>query len=87
MLPAPGIVAQTAEKAGLSVAERFDFGQDYARTLEIWLQNFDACRSEIQALGYNDAFIRMWRFYLAGCIAGFRTGRTNVMQAVLRHAS
>ncbi len=34
-------------------------------------------------MGFDDSFIRLWRFYLAACIAGFRTGRTDVMQVEL----
>lgn len=86
MLPSPLAFAQSASKEGLRVNETFEFGLDYARTLEIWLQNFDNKYNEIKSLGYDDGFIRLWRFYLASCIAGFRTGRINVMQAELAHA-
>lgn len=86
MLPSTSVFTNEAKGVGLKCNDAFFFGLDYARTLDIWLRNFDACRAEIQALGYNDAFIRMWRFYLAACIAGFRSGRTNVMQVELQHA-
>jgi len=86
MLPSPSIFQKTSAQNGLFVADKFDFGLDYAKTLEIWLENFDSKYVEIKALGYDDGFIRLWRFYLASCIAGFRTGRINVMQAELRHA-
>lgn len=86
MLPSPSVFENRAAGAGLRVNDKFLFGRDYARTLEIWLKNFDSCRAEILALGYNDSFIRMWRFYLAACIAGFRSGRTDVMQVELQHA-
>jgi cyclopropane-fatty-acyl-phospholipid synthase len=38
-------------------------------------------------MGFDEKFIRMWRFYLTCCIAAFRHGRTDVMQWELRHAS
>ncbi|TVQ81955.1 MAG: class I SAM-dependent methyltransferase [Micavibrio sp.] len=85
MLPSKSRFAQEAARAGLKVQNPHCFGQDYARTLEIWLQNFDAARKEVKALGFDDHFIRLWRFYLAGCIAGFRTARTDVMQVELCH--
>jgi cyclopropane-fatty-acyl-phospholipid synthase len=85
MLPSPSLFVRHAEKAGLGCADQFGFGKDYALTLETWLRNFDSCRAEINALGYNDAFTRMWRFYLAACIASFRTQRTDVIQFTLRH--
>lgn len=86
MLPSPARFRAEAEKAGFVMTDRFDFGKDYATTLERWLHNFDARRDDIAALGYDEGFMRMWRFYLAACIAGFRTGRTDVMQVELQHA-
>ena len=87
MLPSPSRFGEEAAKAGLKVVDRMDFGQDYARTLEVWLHNFEQARPAVQSLGFDDKFIRMWRFYLAACIAGFKTSRTNVMQVELRHAT
>lgn len=86
MLPSPERFEDAASRSGLRVNDRFEFGQDYARTLEMWLHAFDAAKPEVLALGYDEKFIRMWRFYLAACIAGFRTKRTDVMQFGLRHA-
>ena len=86
MLPSPSRFKEEASKAGLLAHNEFFFGQDYARTLEHWLHAFDAQRDQVKAQGFDDGFIRLWRFYLAACIAGFRTGRTDVMQVELRHA-
>ncbi len=86
MLPSPSIFRAEAGKAGMKTENEFFFGLDYARTLQAWLDNFDAKRNEIKAMGFDDGFIRLWRFYLAACIAGFKTGRTNVMQVELSHA-
>lgn len=86
LLPSPSLFRASAESCGLRVTDRHDFGQGYARTLEIWLENFDKKRADVRALGYDDGFIRMWRFYLAACIAAFKTGRTDVMQVELQHA-
>jgi len=87
MLPSPKIFERTANHDGLVMTDKFEFGLDYARTLEIWLDNFDSQYVAIKKMGYDEGFIRLWRFYLASCIAGFKTGRINVMQAELRHAS
>ena len=86
MLPSPSRFIGEAAKAGLKVTDRFDFGQDYARTLEVWLQTFDAQKAAIADLGYDEKFIRLWRFYLAACSAGFATNRTDVSQFELQHA-
>ena len=86
MLPSPSRFNQEAEQAGLKSENEFYFGQDYSKTLDIWLNEFDKKRDEVKALGFDDGFIRLWRFYLAACSAGFKTGRTNVMQVELSHA-
>lgn len=86
MLPSAPRFQAAAEKAGLQVNEIFEFGQDYARTLQIWLQNFEASLDQIVQMGFDEAFIRVWRFYLCACIAAFQTGNTNVMQVELVHA-
>jgi cyclopropane-fatty-acyl-phospholipid synthase len=86
MLPSPSRFKEEVTKAGLRSENEFFFGQDYARTLQEWLDSFDAKRAEVKVLGFDDGFIRLWRFYLAGCIAGFRTGRTDVMQVEVCHA-
>lgn len=87
MLPSPKEFERSANRDGLRMTDKYEFGMDYARTLEIWLENFDSQYVEVKKLGFDEGFIRLWRFYLASCIAGFKTGRINVMQAELRHAN
>lgn len=86
MLPSPSVFKQEVQKSGLRSENEFFFGQDYARTLQEWLDNFDAMYDAVKAMGFDDGFIRLWRFYLAACIAGFKTGRTDVMQVEISHA-
>jgi cyclopropane-fatty-acyl-phospholipid synthase len=86
MLPSAQKFKQHAEAAGLRVNEGVNFGLDYARTLETWLQTFDAQYEAVRKLGYDDKFIRMWRFYLAACAAAFQVKRTDVYQFELQHA-
>lgn len=86
MLPSPSRFKQEAVKAGLRVDSPFFFGLDYARTLGEWLTRFDAKRDEVKALGFDDGFVRLWRFYLAACAGAFKAGRTDVMQVEVSHA-
>ena len=86
MLPSPKRFEEESAKAGFRLTDAFAFGQDYARTLEIWLQRFEDRLGEVRRLGFDEKFIRMWRFYLTSCIASFKIGRTNVMQMELQHA-
>jgi cyclopropane-fatty-acyl-phospholipid synthase len=58
-----------------------DFGQDYARTLQLWRAAFHQHLPQVVALGYNAEFRRMWDFYLASCEAGFLETTTSVVHA------
>ena len=86
MLPSPSAFRKSAASAGLRAQNEFFFGQDYARTLTEWLHAFDQKKDDVKNLGFDDSFIRLWRFYLAACAAAFRSGHINVMQTELRHA-
>ncbi|MFZ4124918.1 MAG: class I SAM-dependent methyltransferase [Rickettsiales bacterium] len=86
MLPSPERFASEARQVDLRVTDTHAFGQDYARTLKHWLDNFENKLSEVIQLGFDEQFIRIWRFYLAACIASFTVGRTDVMQLELQHA-
>ena len=68
----------------LRVVNRADFGAHYARTLRIWQHRLFLARpSETDALGFDDVFRRMWRFYLCYAEAGFRAGYLDVSQFTL----
>ena len=86
MLPSYTALARTFERAGLRVADRFNFGRDYARTLDAWRQRFDAAWPQISRLGFDARFQRMWHFYLGYCEAGFREDSIDVVQIRLEHA-
>ena len=43
-------------------------------TLTLTREQFLANWVEVEALGFDDIFRRMWEFYLAYCEAGFRSG-------------
>jgi cyclopropane-fatty-acyl-phospholipid synthase len=49
-------------------------GAHYAHTLRLWRERFLANWEQVQALGFDETFRRMWEFYLAYCEAGFRSG-------------
>ncbi|MDX1950096.1 MAG: cyclopropane-fatty-acyl-phospholipid synthase family protein [Rickettsiales bacterium] len=86
MLPSQARFEHEANKAGLKISDKFDFGTHYALTLDKWLKNFDAQIRKIKMLGFDEKFIRIWRLYLSTCIASFSSERTNVMQVSLGHA-
>lgn len=59
-----------------------NFGPDYDRTLMSWYANLESRWSEIPT--YDERFRRMWRFYLLGSAAGFRTRSLQLWQIVMR---
>jgi cyclopropane-fatty-acyl-phospholipid synthase len=83
MLPSPAALKQQVAAAGLTWVGNLDFGLDYAETLKQWRQQFTAAWPEIQLLGFDERFRRMWEYYLAYCEAGFRTGHVNVTQLTI----
>ncbi len=59
-----------------------DFGSSYARTLEAWRLRFLRQLPAVRRLGFDEAFIRMWEFYLAYCEGGFRERSIGVAHLV-----
>jgi cyclopropane-fatty-acyl-phospholipid synthase len=84
MLPSRDAFRDNASRRGLLIGEAFTFGRDYAKTLKQWRQRFNRRVGELNALGFDERFVRMWNFYLAYCEAGFRTGTIDVMQVELK---
>jgi cyclopropane-fatty-acyl-phospholipid synthase len=87
MLPSPGVFRKEAARAGLRVEEDLAFGLDYARTLAEWHTRFMGVLDQVRAQGFDDQFIRLWKFYLAYCEAGFRAGSTDVHQYTLKRSA
>jgi cyclopropane-fatty-acyl-phospholipid synthase len=83
MLPSMTVLAQQCERAGLAIDRSEFFGQHYARTLAEWNRRFQATWHELEPMGFDRRFKRMWEFYLAYCEAGFRTGSIDVVQTAL----
>ena len=84
--PSPAILKQNVEKAGLTLDRSISFGQDYARTLNNWHKRFLSVWEELQQMGFDDQFKKLWEFYLAYCEAGFRAETTDVCQVSLVRA-
>jgi cyclopropane-fatty-acyl-phospholipid synthase len=78
VLPTADIIRRQAARAGLELVVHETFGLSYARTLAIWRERFLAAWPQIERLGFDDRFKRMWDFYLCYCEAGFRNGAIDV---------
>ncbi len=84
MLPSEERLAPVIEAAGLEPRTVEQFGRDYGETLKLWDERFQAAWPDIRRMaGFDERFRRLWRFYLAYCEAGFRSGRTDVIQLIL----
>jgi cyclopropane-fatty-acyl-phospholipid synthase len=60
-----------------------DIGLDYAHTLKNWHQNLIENQDELNQLGYDDRFIRLWRYYFCYCEGGFLERATSTIQLVM----
>lgn len=84
MLPSEERLKPVIDQAGLAWRDVERFGQDYADTLKLWDERFQAAWGDIRRMGgFDERFRRLWRFYLAYCEAGFRSARTDVIQLAL----
>ena len=86
-LPSPSAFRAQAQAAGLEVVDEYAFGHDYAETLRRWRDAFLAKRAEVQAVGFDERFMRIWEFYLAYCEAAFDEKNIDVVQYTLRKAA
>lgn len=83
-IPSLGALTNASAATDLQLWQLEDITPHYATTLRAWHDRFHANLHEIRALGYSDAFIRMWEYYLCYCEAGFRErtiGCTQLMFA------
>lgn len=86
MLISPSVLRRQVADAKLRIQEHAAFGRDYAKTLRHWHENFQRQWPEIEKLGFDNRFRRMWSYYLAYCQAGFMSQNTDVIQMTLSRA-
>ncbi|UVO19859.1 SAM-dependent methyltransferase [Stutzerimonas stutzeri] len=60
-----------------------DIGWHYARTLRLWHENFRRAHNELEALGYDEQFYRLWEFYFCYCEGGFLERSIGTAQLLL----
>jgi len=56
------------------------FGDSYAKTLELWNEEFQKRWDSVRELGFDIKFKRTWEMYYAYCIGGFLSDRLDVAQ-------
>jgi len=82
MLPSPQVLKSLGDTFGVPVIREHIFGQDYAKTLATWRNNFREAWPNLTPLGFDDRFRRLWEYYLSYCEAGFLSGNIDVRQVV-----
>lgn len=82
LLPSLARINQATARTELFLHDLEDMGNDYARTLITWQERFDERLPEVRALGFDQIFVRKWRYYLSYCAAAFAMRNITVVQAV-----
>jgi cyclopropane-fatty-acyl-phospholipid synthase len=83
--PSVGEMMQVFEPAGLSVLDLENIRPHYSLTLRDWLARYEAAADRVRAM-FDERFVRMWRLYLAGSVAGFESGTLQLFQVLFAPA-
>jgi cyclopropane-fatty-acyl-phospholipid synthase len=83
-LPSMEVIARhVARRTDLQTVGLQDITASYVETLRRWRHSFADSGAELDAMGYDEAFQRMWTLYLAYCEAGFAERRICDIQLLL----
>jgi cyclopropane-fatty-acyl-phospholipid synthase len=85
MVPALGVLIRALSRHSTLVVENVDdIGPHYVYTLAEWRKRLKARRQDVEAMGFDDRFMRTWEYYFSFCEAGFASGLLGNLQLVLR---
>jgi len=79
--PSLGEMSRIFEPSNFSILDVENLRLHYAQTLRQWLALFESASERVRSM-FDDKFVRMWRLYLAGSVAGFTTGTLQLFQVV-----
>ena len=83
-LPSLEVIARhVARRTDMQTLHLEDLTPHYVRTLVRWREQFLAHADDLERIGYDDRFRRLWTLYLAYCEAGFAERRICEVQIVL----
>ncbi|MEZ6108117.1 MAG: cyclopropane-fatty-acyl-phospholipid synthase family protein [Pirellulaceae bacterium] len=83
-LPSVGSIVDHATRfTDLRLMHYEEISEHYAETLRRWRRAFEARTEQLESLGFDAAFRRMWVYYLAYCEAAFTERQVNSAQLVL----
>ena len=75
----PQILNAIKEKTDMVMIDSEDITQHYAKTLEIWREDFQKALPQVKELGFSESFTRIWSFYLVYCDFINKTCRKRVI--------
>jgi cyclopropane-fatty-acyl-phospholipid synthase len=73
---------RAAEESGFEVRDVESLREHYMLTLRHWVRRLEEHADEARRLT-GDVTYRIWRLYMSGAAHGFRTGTSNIYQALL----
>ena len=82
-LPSVEVISRSVAQTDMRMLELEDITASYPPTLAAWRANFSAAAAELEELGYDRRFRRLWEFYLSWSEAGFRERRIGDLQLLL----
>ena len=77
--PSLSEVVKPIEKSGLMMSDLEVWRMHYSHTLRHWKERFLGKREKVLEM-FDEKFLRMWEFYLAGCEMAFKWGDQVVYQ-------
>ena len=86
--PSLSEVVKPIENSGLMLADLEVWRMHYCHTLRNWKERFLSKREQVLEM-FDEKFLRMWEFYLAGCEMAFKWGDQVVfqMQLIKKHSA
>ncbi len=84
MLPSFKILENIISNNSLYIESVNSYANDYAKTLSLWKQEFNKNWENIEKLGFDETFNRMWNYYLSYCEGGFLSKNIDLKQINLK---
>jgi cyclopropane-fatty-acyl-phospholipid synthase len=83
-LPSVAVIAgHVASNTDMQIVHLKDITEDYANTLAHWRERFMDRLDVVNAMGFDEEFIRLWEYYLCYCEGGFRERIISTVQLTL----
>jgi cyclopropane-fatty-acyl-phospholipid synthase len=86
-IPAVHAIIDAMAQSSFELQHMENIGENYALTLREWRKNFYEKLPECRAQGHDQAFLRMWDFYLCNCEAEFLTEHMGLAHFIFTRKS